>query len=72
MGDHAHDVQLERPEAKDILSKYPGPISWVVTIIIGCIFLGGLAVVAGNADHGDDHGGGGDHAAEAGGEAAEH
>lgn len=57
MSDHAHDVQTERPEAKDFLSKYPGPISWVVTIIIGVIFIGGLALTTGGGDHGGDHGG---------------
>lgn len=64
MGDHAHDVQLERPEGTDIFTKYPGPVSWVLTIIVGMIFLGGLWFMAGQG-HGGEHAEAAGHAAPA-------
>ena len=62
MSDHADHSQ--KPEANDLLSKYPGPISWVVTVIVGVIFLGGLYVRATTLGEGDH--GGGDHGATSG------
>ena len=66
-GEHGHDEHVERPEGKDVFTKYPGPVSWVITTIIGVIFVGGLWVTAPSGDHGH---GDADHADPAPAEAA--
>ena len=53
-GEHGHSEHAERPEGKNLLTKHPGPVSWVITTIIGVVFVGGLWITAPSGDHGHD------------------
>ena len=46
----SHAASLDKT-IKDVFSKYPGPISWVITTVIGIVFIGGLWITAPKGDH---------------------